>query len=85
MHSRFMALNTPNNVRFKRAMEYGDGRAISIFEGIFNGKRWEMQLKGAVRHPIVVAQMGVPSFVRVCESSWRRNTCMRQACRRRAR
>ncbi len=25
---------------------YGDGRAISVFEGIFNGKRWEMQLKG---------------------------------------
>jgi len=25
---------------------YGDGRAISIFEGIFNGKRMEMQLKG---------------------------------------
>ncbi len=25
---------------------YGDGRAISIFEGLFNGKRWEMQLKG---------------------------------------
>ena len=25
---------------------YGDGRAISIFEGIFKGKRWEMQLKG---------------------------------------
>ncbi len=25
---------------------YGDGRAISIFEGIINGKRWEMQLKG---------------------------------------
>ncbi len=25
---------------------YGDGRAISIFEGILNGKRWEMQLKG---------------------------------------
>ncbi len=25
---------------------YGDGRAISIFEGVFNGKRWEMQLKG---------------------------------------
>ncbi len=25
---------------------YGDGRAISIFEGIFNGRRWEMQLKG---------------------------------------
>ncbi len=25
---------------------YGDGRAISIFEGVFNDKRWEMQLKG---------------------------------------
>ena len=25
---------------------YGDGRAISIFEGLFNGKRWELQLKG---------------------------------------
>ena len=25
---------------------YGDGRAISIFEGLFNGTRWEMQLKG---------------------------------------
>ena len=25
---------------------YGDGRAISVFEGLFKGKRWEMQLKG---------------------------------------
>ena len=25
---------------------YGDGRAISVFEGLFNGKRWELQLKG---------------------------------------
>ncbi|MCR9159480.1 MAG: protein adenylyltransferase SelO [Nannocystaceae bacterium] len=25
---------------------YGDGRAISVFEGVFAGKRWEMQLKG---------------------------------------
>ena len=25
---------------------YGDGRAISIFEGLFEGQRWEMQLKG---------------------------------------
>jgi uncharacterized protein YdiU (UPF0061 family) len=25
---------------------YGDGRAISIFEGVFEGKRWELQLKG---------------------------------------
>ena len=25
---------------------YGDGRAISVFEGLFNGERMEMQLKG---------------------------------------
>jgi uncharacterized protein YdiU (UPF0061 family) len=25
---------------------YGDGRAISVYEGVLNGKRWEMQLKG---------------------------------------
>lgn len=30
---------------------YGDGRAISVFEGVFNGKRWEMQLKGAGATP----------------------------------
>jgi len=30
---------------------YGDGRAISVLEGVFNGKRWEMQLKGAGRTP----------------------------------
>lgn len=25
---------------------YGDGRAISVFEGVFQGQRWELQLKG---------------------------------------
>ena len=25
---------------------YGDGRAISVLEGVFNGRRWELQLKG---------------------------------------
>jgi len=30
---------------------YGDGRAISVFEGPFNGKRWEMQLKGGGKTP----------------------------------
>ena len=30
---------------------YGDGRAISVFEGVFNGQRWEMQLKGAGTTP----------------------------------
>ena len=25
---------------------YGDGRAVSVFEGLFEGHRWEMQLKG---------------------------------------
>lgn len=30
---------------------YGDGRAISVFEGVLNGKRWEMQLKGGGSTP----------------------------------
>lgn len=36
---------------FRTGNGYGDGRAISIFEGIINGKRWEMQLKGGGRTP----------------------------------
>ncbi len=31
---------------FRTGNGYGDGRAISIFEGVFQGKRFEMQLKG---------------------------------------
>ena len=31
---------------FRTGNGYGDGRAISIFEVLVNGKRWEMQLKG---------------------------------------
>jgi uncharacterized protein YdiU (UPF0061 family) len=30
---------------------YGDGRALSVFEGRLGGRRWEMQLKGAGRTP----------------------------------
>ena len=30
---------------------YGDGRAVSIFEGMINGRRWEMQLKGGGKTP----------------------------------
>ncbi|MCW8822256.1 MAG: protein adenylyltransferase SelO family protein, partial [Sulfurovum sp.] len=30
---------------------YGDGRAVSVFEGVINGRRWEMQLKGGGRTP----------------------------------
>ena len=30
---------------------YGDGRAISILEGVFQGQRWEFQLKGGGRTP----------------------------------
>ena len=30
---------------------YGDGRAISVFEGVLNGQRWEMQLKGGGTTP----------------------------------
>ena len=36
---------------FRTGNGYGDGRAISIFEGIFENKRWEMQLKGAGQTP----------------------------------
>jgi uncharacterized protein YdiU (UPF0061 family) len=32
---------------FQTGNGYGDGRAISIFEGLFEKRRWEMQLKGA--------------------------------------
>ena len=30
---------------------YGDGRAISVFEALINGQRWEMQLKGGGQTP----------------------------------
>lgn len=36
---------------FRTGNGYGDGRAISIFEGLFKGQRWEMQLKGGGRTP----------------------------------
>ena len=36
---------------FQTGNGYGDGRAISIFEALINGKRWEFQLKGAGRTP----------------------------------
>jgi len=31
---------------FQTGNGYGDGRAISVFEGVLYGRRWEMQLKG---------------------------------------
>ncbi|TGN41177.1 protein adenylyltransferase SelO [Marinobacter confluentis] len=31
---------------FQTGNGYGDGRAMSVFEGVLNGQRWEMQLKG---------------------------------------
>jgi len=36
---------------FQTGNGYGDGRAVSIFEGVLNSKRWEMQLKGGGRTP----------------------------------
>ncbi|MFA6741447.1 MAG: protein adenylyltransferase SelO family protein [Arcobacteraceae bacterium] len=36
---------------FQTGNGYGDGRAISIFEALINGKRWEFQLKGAGKTP----------------------------------
>jgi len=36
---------------FRTGNGYGDGRAVSIYEGVLGGKRWEMQLKGGGRTP----------------------------------
>ena len=36
---------------FQTGNGYGDGRAISVFEAVINGRRWEMQLKGGGRTP----------------------------------
>jgi uncharacterized protein YdiU (UPF0061 family) len=36
---------------FQTGNGYGDGRAISVLEGVINGQRWEMQLKGGGRTP----------------------------------
>ena len=36
---------------FQTGNGYGDGRAISVLEGVFSGQRWEMQLKGGGRTP----------------------------------
>ncbi|MDK8464983.1 protein adenylyltransferase SelO family protein [Marinobacter sp. SS13-12] len=36
---------------FQTGNGYGDGRAISVLEGVFNGRRREMQLKGGGRTP----------------------------------
>ncbi|MEA2073977.1 MAG: protein adenylyltransferase SelO family protein [Campylobacterota bacterium] len=36
---------------FQTGNGYGDGRAVSVFEGILSGKRWEMQLKGGGKTP----------------------------------
>ncbi|THB74554.1 MAG: hypothetical protein D6B25_13290 [Desulfobulbaceae bacterium] len=40
-----------NQCPFGTGNGYGDGRAISIFEGTLNGQRWEMQLKGGGTTP----------------------------------
>ncbi len=47
---------------------YGDGRAISVFEGIINGQRWEMQLKGVAQRLIVGVPTGALSSGQVCAS-----------------
>jgi uncharacterized protein YdiU (UPF0061 family) len=36
---------------FQTGNGYGDGRALSVLEAVINGRRWEMQLKGAGRTP----------------------------------
>jgi uncharacterized protein YdiU (UPF0061 family) len=36
---------------FQTGNGYGDGRAVSVFEAVIEGQRWEMQLKGGGRTP----------------------------------
>jgi uncharacterized protein YdiU (UPF0061 family) len=36
---------------FRTGNGYGDGRAVSVLEAVINGRRWEMQMKGAGRTP----------------------------------
>lgn len=36
---------------FQTGNGYGDGRAVSVLEAVFNDRRWEMQLKGGGRTP----------------------------------
>jgi len=36
---------------FQTGNGYGDGRAVSVFEAVIKGRRWEMQLKGGGRTP----------------------------------
>jgi uncharacterized protein YdiU (UPF0061 family) len=36
---------------FQTGNGYGDGRAMSVFEAVIKGQRWEMQLKGGGRTP----------------------------------
>ena len=36
---------------FQTGNGYGDGRAVSVLEAVFNDRRWEMQLKGSGRTP----------------------------------
>jgi uncharacterized protein YdiU (UPF0061 family) len=36
---------------FQTGNGYGDGRALSVFEAVIKGKRWEMQLKGGGQTP----------------------------------
>jgi uncharacterized protein YdiU (UPF0061 family) len=40
-----------NQCPFGTGNGYGDGRAMSVFEGVFRGQRWEMQLKGGGTTP----------------------------------
>ena len=44
---------------FRNGNGYGDGRAVSVFEGCFEG-RWEMRLRAAAERHTVVAAMGAP-------------------------
>ena len=54
---------------------YGDGRAMSVFEGVFLGRRWEMQLKGGGPTPYCRGADGRACCVPVCGNFWPRSSC----------
>ena len=58
---------------------YGDGRAMSVFEGLFEGRRWEMQLKGGGPTPYC---RGGSSWKLSRPTPWSRDRQPRQATSR---
>lgn len=57
------------------ALGYGDGRAVSVLEAIFKGKRWEMQLKGGGKTPYCRVPMAELYYAQAFESFLPKSIC----------